>query len=186
MVLSLQSFQFSNLGKGTLQVSKVDLGGLIASARSDRQAAFVLNEFHQYSIDLQFGDHQDRIIIDSGIGSEIQKEEWRGDIVGNLFYPSDTSQKNKALIHINGGVPLIQDGRSIMLAHQGYTVLELGYNLPQYGLESMFTRTVPYSMDYFERAIRKVLDHWTVYGDKVAVLGQSKGWSLLCYCKWFY
>ena len=43
-------------------MSKVDFGGLIASARSDRQAAFVLNEFHQYSIDLQFGDHQDRLI----------------------------------------------------------------------------------------------------------------------------
>ena len=160
-----------------LHLSELDFGSLIASARSDRQAAFVLTEFDKYSIDVQYGDHHERIVVDSGIGNAIQKEEWRGEIVGNLFYPSDTGRKNKALIHINGVVPLIQDGRSIMLAHQGYTVLELGYNLPQYGLESMFTRTVPYSMDYFERAVRKLLDHWTVYGDKAAVLGQSKGRS---------
>ena len=48
--------------------------------------------------------------MESGIGKTIQKEEWRGDVVGNLFYPIN-GQKNKAILHFNGGVPLIQDGR---------------------------------------------------------------------------
>ena len=62
-----------------------------------------------------------------------------------------------------------------MLAHEGYTVLELGYNLPQYGQDDFFTRTKPFDILYFEEAIKKLLQHHTVYGDRVAVLGQSKG-----------
>ena len=65
--------------------------------------------------------------------------------------------------------------RSIMLAREGYCVLELGYNLPQYGQKNLFTRTDPISADYFAEAIRRFLKHPKVYGDQVALLGQSKG-----------
>lgn len=62
-----------------------------------------------------------------------------------------------------------------MLAREGYCVLELGYNLPQYGQKNLFTRTDPISSDYFAEAIRRFLKHQKVYGDQVALLGQSKG-----------
>ena len=55
-------------------------------------------------------EFRERITIESGIGRTIEKEEWRGAVVGNLFYPRN-GQKNKAILHFNGGVPLLQDGR---------------------------------------------------------------------------
>ena len=60
-----------------------------------------------------------------------------------------------------------------MLANEGYTALELGYNVPQYGTESLFNKTTPYTMDYCIRAAKKLLSHPAVYGDKIAVMGQA-------------
>ena len=68
--------------------------------------------------------------------------------------------------------------RSIMLAREGYTVLELGYNVPQYGHKDYYSRKKPFDLKYIEMAIRKVLNHHSVYGDKVAIVGQSKGAEL--------
>ena len=68
--------------------------------------------------------------------------------------------------------------RSIMLAREGYTVLELGYNVPQYGHKDYYSRKKPFDLKYIEMAIRKVLNHHSVYGDKVAMVGQSKGAEL--------
>ena len=65
-----------------------------------------------------------------------------------------------------------------MLAREGYTVLELGYNLPQYGQKDYLSRREPYDLNYIEMAIKKLLNHHSVYGDKVAIIGQSKGAEL--------
>lgn len=65
-----------------------------------------------------------------------------------------------------------------MLAREGYIVLELGYNLPRYGQESLFTRKTSMPLEYFEEAIKQLLAHPKSYGNKVAVLGQSKGVDL--------
>jgi len=65
-----------------------------------------------------------------------------------------------------------------MLAREGYIVLELGYNLPQYGQENFFTRTSPFRLEYFEEAIKRLLRHPKSYGEKVAIIGQSKGVDL--------
>ena len=65
-----------------------------------------------------------------------------------------------------------------MLAREGYMVFEIGYNLPQYGQENLFTRTSAQPLEYFERAIKQLLSHPKAYGDKVAVMGQSKGVDL--------
>lgn len=65
-----------------------------------------------------------------------------------------------------------------MLAREGYVVLEIGYNLPQYGQENLFTRRTPQPLEYFETAIKRLLQHPKSYGDKVAVIGQSKGVDL--------
>ena len=65
-----------------------------------------------------------------------------------------------------------------MLAREGYLVLELCYNMPQYGQESLFTRKTPIDVSYFEEAINKLLSHPTCYGDKVCIIGHSKGCDL--------
>ena len=89
------------------------LQGLIAAASGPKFQAFILNDFQEYSIDIhsEDGTVSDTVVIDSGIGSILCKEEWRGDIVGNLFYPKELADKNKAIIHLNGVVPLLQDVR---------------------------------------------------------------------------
>ena len=112
--------EFTNSGtfrsdhEGKLNISEKSFQALIATASNPKQAAFVINEFDHYTIDVTSDDGavDDRIVIHSGIGNTIAKEEWRGEIVGNLFYPT-TSTKNKAIVHINGGVPLLQDGRLV-------------------------------------------------------------------------
>ena len=58
-----------------------------------------------------------------------------------------------------------------MLAREGYMVFEIGYNLPQYGQENLFTRKTPQPLEYFEKAIRRLLAHPKSCGDKVAVVG---------------
>ena len=100
--------------------------------------------------------------------------------MANLFYPND-GQCHKGIVHLNGGVPLLQDGRSILLAHQGFTVLEIGYNLIQYGQLGLFDRHPVYDamkVEHFVAAIRRFLKHPKTYGDRVALIGQCKGGDL--------
>ena len=52
--------------------------------------------------------------------------------------------------------------------------MEIGYNLPQHGQTSLFTRK-DLDLEFFEYSIKKFLSHPKCYGSKVAVLGQSKG-----------
>jgi len=71
-------------------------------------------------------------------------------------------------------VPLLQDQRSIMLANEGYFVVEVAYNAPQYGLESMWMHHL-FKVEYFEKIIHKALAHPRSTGSTVAVIGHSKG-----------
>ena len=49
--------------------------------------------------------------ISAGINDEIIKEEIRdGPFIANIFYPI-SGEKFKPVLHINGGVPLMQDAR---------------------------------------------------------------------------
>ena len=100
---------------GTVELLSILRKGLIASASGPEYKPFTLHNFEEYSIDIQSEDRTvwERVVIDSGIGSILCKEEWRGEIVGNLFYPKNSFDENKAIIHINGVVPLIQDGRYV-------------------------------------------------------------------------
>ena len=101
------------------------------SIPTEKKSAFLIPEFERFFIDLSIGNKTDTIEISGGVREIIEKEEWRDEIVGNLFYPSKFG-KFKPIIHLNGSVQLLQDARSQILARQGYTVLELGYNLPVY------------------------------------------------------
>lgn len=67
--------------------------------------------------------------------------------------------------------------RSISIAHKGFVVFELGYNLPDYGQKNFFSHNMktPYDLGYIRRSIQKILAHPKVYGNRVAVVGQSLG-----------
>ena len=73
---------------------------------------------------------------------------------------------------------LLQDARSICLANEGFVVLELGYNLPQYGLEPVYTRK-SFELEYIEQAIKRLLNLPKCSDFKtIAILGHSKGGDL--------
>ena len=61
----------------------------------------------------------DTIQVSSGVGETIHKEKWRGEIVGNLFYPIRNKPKG-VILHIQGSAMLLQDARSICLANEGF------------------------------------------------------------------
>ena len=64
-----------------------------------------------------------------------------------------------------------------MLAREGYTVLELAYNVPKYGQELIYYRTSPFDLSYFEEAAKRLLSHESVYGDKIGVIGTVGNWK---------
>ena len=108
-----KSKMFNTDGNGVLKINSDDFQNMVTTATAKIPAAFILNEFNKFKINVTSDDEtiSEKIIVDSGVGSAICKEEWRGEIVGNLFYPTGKSDKNKAIIHINGKVPLLQDAR---------------------------------------------------------------------------
>lgn len=53
---------------------------------------------------------------------------------------------------------MLQDQRSIMLANEGYFVVEVGYNCQKYGQNSIWTMP-DYPVEYFEAVIKKALKH---------------------------
>ena len=59
---------------------------------------------------LGFGRHPD--LVWSGVGETIEKEEWRGEIVGNLFYPKNEKPRGLVL-HMNGSAMMLQDARKV-------------------------------------------------------------------------
>ena len=67
-----------------------------------------------------------------------------------------------------------------MLANEGYVVLELGYNVPKFGQRNFFSHTDddPFDLQYIRSVIDKLLAHPKVYGDKICIMGQSKGAEL--------
>ena len=100
---------------GVIDISTEKLQSLISTASNSQKSAFVLSEYETYNLNIECDTFSENITIDSGIGTVIEKEEWRdgfnGGVVGNLFYPMKKSDKNKAILHLNGGVSLLQDGR---------------------------------------------------------------------------
>ena len=100
-----------------MDISEKELQNLISTASNSRKSAFLLSEYETFNLNINSDSFSENITIDSGIGTVIKKEEWRdgfdGGLVGNLFYPMNKSDKNKAILHLNGGVPLLQDGRLV-------------------------------------------------------------------------
>ena len=83
---------------------------------------------------------------------------------------------------MQGSAQLLQDGRSVALANDGFIVLELGYNLPQYGQESIYFRP-SFPLEYIKSAIERLLAQEIVKlsgfaSNSIAILGHSKGGDL--------
>ena len=57
---------------------------------------------------------------------------------------------------------MLQDQRSIMLANEGYFVVEVGYNCQKYGQKSIWTMP-EYPVEYFEAVIQKALKHPRIF-----------------------
>ena len=53
---------------------------------------------------------------------------------------------------------MLQDQRSIMLANEGYFVVEVGYNCQKYGQKSVWLMP-EYPVEYFEAVIKKAIKH---------------------------
>lgn len=161
---------------GEICLDSATVGDLISNCTPPKKSSFLIPEYDSYTVKFTMGTVQQTYSIDSGIESTIEKEEWRGGIIGNVFYPKK-SGKFKTIVHLNGSVQLLQDARSVMLAREGYLVLELAYNLPQYGQVDMYERS-HFPLEYIEQAIDKILKHPRAYGDEVCIMGHSKGGNL--------
>ena len=66
------------------------------------------------------------------------------------------------------------------MANEGFTVLELMYNAPKYGLDQFYQNRY-FDISYVWKAIREVLLHPSTDSEKVVMIGHSKG-SDLCVC----
>lgn len=169
--------QFTSDERGTMCIDRRQFRDLIGGATNDTNDCFLLPEFDQFTIELDIDAKIDQINITSGVGETIVKEEWRNDIIGNLFYP--ISERPKGLIlHLNGSAQMLQDARSICLANRGYMVLELGYNLPHYHQPPIYTRP-SFPLEYIRTAAERLLAHRNASSfDTMAIIGHSKGGDL--------
>ena len=160
----------------SLTLSSEKLRDMVSLGKCEKKTAFMIPEFERSKIDVEVDGEKQRIEVESGVGDTIVKEEWRGEHVCNVFYPS-SGGPFKVIIHTNGGVALMQDARSQMLANLGYLVVEVGYNLPQYGQELLYLRQ-EMQLEYFEAIIKRALKHEKAYGEEVCFIGHSKGADL--------
>ncbi|CBY12755.1 unnamed protein product [Oikopleura dioica] len=157
---------------GRISLPEKQISDSISTSKCEN-TAFILKEFEKTTMEFELNGETEIVTVDSGVGDEIVKEELRGEIVGNLFYPSKGG-KFPVIVHINGGVNHVQDARSSLLAREGYIVLELAYNVQEYGQPVLFLRDA-FPLEYVEQSIKKVLAHDKAYGDTVVLIGQCKG-----------
>ena len=164
---SEKTFQISPSGQ--LLIDQIQFRDFIGTAGTRSNDCFLIPEFDSFSVDLEGQNVKDeitvgypqhtfyyryflpatidtRVLVWSGVGETIEKEEWRGEIVGNLFYPKNEKPRGLVL-HMNGSAMMLQDARkmpldilramnyetnmrhnfrSICLANDGFMVLELG------------------------------------------------------------
>ena len=95
-------------------------------------------------------------------------------IVGTLCYPKNMKKMPGIItIHGAGGVPDI--GLAQVLASHGYTVLALVY----FGAEGLPKNLSLIPLEYFKNAMRWLKKQPQVEGNKIALLGQTRGAELV-------
>jgi len=98
------------------------------------------------------------------------KEIRQQGVVGTLCYPKNVKKMpGIIIIHGAGGVPDI--GLAQVLASHGYTVLALVY----FGVEGLPKNLSLIPLEYFKNAMRWLKKQPQVEGNKIALLGQTRG-----------
>lgn len=72
------SKMFNTDENGILKINSDDFQNMVTTAKAKIPAAFILNEFNKFKIFVTSDDEtiSEKIIVDSGVGSAICKEEW--------------------------------------------------------------------------------------------------------------
>ena len=83
--IPVKSDQFGRISLPEMQIADA------ISTSTCENTAFILKEFEKTTMEFELDGKTESVTVDSGVGNEIIKEELRGDIVGNLFYPSKVS-----------------------------------------------------------------------------------------------
>lgn len=103
-----------------------------------------------------------------------RKEICEQGIVGTLFYPESTKE-SPGLITIPGAGGIPDLGVAQILAYHGYTVLALAY----FGQEGLPKNISLIPLEYFQNAMRWLKKQPQVEGNKIAIIGQSRGAELV-------
>merc|ERR1711970_879031 len=166
---------------GSLNLHAEKMRSILALCKTDPQRAFIFAENVDHKIKLECDHFVETIDIETGIEETIFQEHWAGQngVFGYLYYPSNKKSK-RAIVHIQGSTEICQNHRSIALANEGFTVLELMYNAPRFGLDQFYT-TRYFDISYIQNAIHEVLLHPSTQAERVIMIGHSKG-SDLCIC----
>ncbi len=102
------------------------------------------------------------------------REPWRTrSSIGTLYYPARERAQHTVLVlpGANGGIPA---GYAEMLAAHGYTALALAY----FGLDGLPPTLDEIPLEYFTSVIDELLQHPRAVGERVVVIGTSKGGEL--------
>ena len=84
--IQVKSDQFGRVSLPEKQISEC-----ISTSKCEN-TAFILKEFEKTTMEFELNGETEIVTVDSGVGDEIVKEELRGEIVGNLFYPSKVNR----------------------------------------------------------------------------------------------
>lgn len=130
----------------------------------------VLTVFPESKLRVQKTIH--RIALSPDVERKVIRQE---GIIGTLFY-SPNRGKRPAIVTIPGAGGGIPEDVSGLLASHGYTVLALAYfGMP--GLPEKSYSMIP--LEYFENAIHWLKRQPQVKGNKIALMGQSRGAELV-------
>ncbi len=91
-------------------------------------------------------------------------------LLGVLFHPDDGGPYPGILL-LGGSEGGLQESDAALLAAHGFSVLALGY----FGMEGVPSSAVDLPLEVFGSALEWLLAHPSVVGDRVGVLGASKG-----------
>lgn len=110
------------------------------------------------------------LVLDSEVFQRPVEEE---NLVGTLFYPSKPGPHPMVIV-LGGAAGGLREGGAEVLASEGFAALALAY----FGVDPLPRELVEIPLEYFERAIVWLRSQPEVDGNRIAVVGNSKGGEL--------
>lgn len=97
-------------------------------------------------------------------------------LVGTLYQPPEAVRGDRAAVLVLGGsLGGLENGRAAVLASHGHPALSLAY----FGMESLPDALVGIEIEYFEAAIRFMIDRDIARSGHLALMGTSRGGELV-------